>query len=118
MANDEVKDEVAELTPFDPTKKKNKKKVVIQDPADDSVDKLAEKTETLVVSDGLDFSNLKKKKKKRVQTSVLLCMVHVAPARMQTRHLPNCQAKRPPVAHVCMNHAQSIKLTDSLTKAI
>lgn len=36
-----------QITPFDPTKKKKKKKVVIQDPADDSVDKLAEKTEAL-----------------------------------------------------------------------
>lgn len=36
-----------QLAPFDPTKKKKKKKVVIQDPSDDSVDKLAEKTETL-----------------------------------------------------------------------
>ncbi|XVE95801.1 hypothetical protein REPUB_Repub02eG0164400 [Reevesia pubescens] len=69
MADDEVKDEVAELAPFDPTKKKKKKKVVIQDPADDSVDKLADKTEALSVSDGLDFSNLKKKKKKQVETS-------------------------------------------------
>ena len=36
-----------QLTSFDPTKKKKKKKVVIQDPTDDSVDKLAEKTEAL-----------------------------------------------------------------------
>ena len=36
-----------QIAPFDPTKKKKKKKVVIQDPADDDVDKLAEKTETL-----------------------------------------------------------------------
>lgn len=33
--------------PFDPSKKKKKKKVVIEDAADDSVDKLAEKTESL-----------------------------------------------------------------------
>lgn len=36
-----------QLAPFDPTKKKKKKKVVIQDSADDSVDKLTEKTESL-----------------------------------------------------------------------
>lgn len=36
-----------QIAPFDPTKKKKKKKVVIQDPADESVDKLAEKTESL-----------------------------------------------------------------------
>ncbi|WRX25147.1 Translation initiation factor IF2/IF5 domain - like 2 [Theobroma cacao] len=71
MADDEVKDEVAEITPFDPTKKKKKKKVVIQDPADDSVDKLAEKTEALSVSDGLDFTSMKKKKKKQVEASTL-----------------------------------------------
>ncbi|XP_052187644.1 eukaryotic translation initiation factor 2 subunit beta [Diospyros lotus] len=66
----EVKEEVADIAPFDPTKKKKKKKVVIQDPADDAVDKLAEKTESLSVSDGLEntFSGLKKKKKKPVQT--------------------------------------------------
>lgn len=36
-----------QIAPFDPTKKKKKKKVVIQDINDDSVDKLAEKTENL-----------------------------------------------------------------------
>ncbi|PSR95011.1 Eukaryotic translation initiation factor 2 subunit beta like [Actinidia chinensis var. chinensis] len=77
MADDEnpneMKEEVADIAPFDPTKKKKKKKVVIQDPADDDVDKLAEKTETLSVSEGLEntFSGLKKKKKKPVQTDVL-----------------------------------------------
>ncbi|KAK8712117.1 hypothetical protein V6N13_147367 [Hibiscus sabdariffa] len=69
MADDEVKEEIPELTSFDPTKKKKKKKVVIQDAADDSVDKIAEKTESLSVSEGLDFSTLKKKKKKQVETS-------------------------------------------------
>ncbi|XP_068668465.1 eukaryotic translation initiation factor 2 subunit beta-like [Aristolochia californica] len=66
----DLKDDVAELVPFDPTKKKKKKKVVIQDPADDSVDKLAEKTENLSVSDGLEsnFTGMKKKKKKAVET--------------------------------------------------
>jgi len=73
MADDnsnDVKEEVADIAPFDPTKKKKKKKVVIQDPADDSVDKLAEKAENLSVSDGLEstFSGLKKKKKKQVET--------------------------------------------------
>ncbi|KAG5514965.1 hypothetical protein RHGRI_036114 [Rhododendron griersonianum] len=44
----EVKEEVvADIAPFDPPKKKKKKKVVIQDPADDDVDELAEKTESL-----------------------------------------------------------------------
>lgn len=38
---------ILQLAPFDPTKKKKKKKVVIQDSADDSVDKLAEKTVSL-----------------------------------------------------------------------
>jgi hypothetical protein len=36
-----------QIAPFDPSKKKKKKKVVIEDLADDSVDKLAEKTENL-----------------------------------------------------------------------
>lgn len=38
-----------QFAPFDPTKKKKKKKkeVVIQDPADDSVDKLGEKVDNL-----------------------------------------------------------------------
>ncbi|KAJ4702512.1 eukaryotic translation initiation factor 2 subunit beta-like [Melia azedarach] len=69
----DAKDEVAELAPFDPTKKKKKKKVTIQDTEDDSVDKLAEKTENLSVSEGLEstFAGLKKKKKKPVETSIL-----------------------------------------------
>ncbi|KAJ4970027.1 hypothetical protein NE237_003126 [Protea cynaroides] len=69
----DVKDDVAELAPFDPTKKKKKKKVVIQDPTDDAVDKLAEKTENLSVSDGLEntFAGMKKKKKKLVETDTL-----------------------------------------------
>lgn len=37
-----------QLAPFDATKKKKKKKtVVLQDPAEDTVDKLAEKTDAL-----------------------------------------------------------------------
>ncbi|KAI3676328.1 hypothetical protein L1987_85934 [Smallanthus sonchifolius] len=69
----EVKDEVANLAPFDPTKKKKKKKVVIQDPADDSMEQLAEKTESLTVSESLEptFTGLKKKKKKPLQTDLL-----------------------------------------------
>ncbi|CAK9182338.1 unnamed protein product [Ilex paraguariensis] len=67
------KDDAADIAPFDPTKKKKKKKVLIQDPADDSVENLAEKTESLSVSEGLEttFSGLKKKKKKPVHTDLL-----------------------------------------------
>ncbi|KAA0065907.1 eukaryotic translation initiation factor 2 subunit beta [Cucumis melo var. makuwa] len=70
----DVTDQVADIAPFDPTKKKKKKKVVLQDPTDEIVDKLAEKTESLSVSDGLEtttFSGLKKKKKKPVEASSL-----------------------------------------------
>ncbi|KAM3373904.1 eukaryotic translation initiation factor 2 subunit beta [Capsicum galapagoense] len=73
MADEENQNElVADIAPFDPTKKKKKKKVVIQDPADDSVDSLAEKTENLTVSEGLEatFSG-KKKKKKPAHTDLL-----------------------------------------------
>ncbi|KAK3151535.1 hypothetical protein QOZ80_3AG0247140 [Eleusine coracana subsp. coracana] len=71
MADDESsekKEEVPELTPFDPTKKKKKKKVVIQDPADE-VDKLSEKTENLTVTESGEpsFAGMKKKKKKPVE---------------------------------------------------
>lgn len=57
-----------QLAPFDPTKKKKKKKVVIQEPSDE-VDKLAEKTETLAVTEPaeLNFTGMKKKKKKQVR---------------------------------------------------
>lgn len=63
----EKREEVSELAPFDPTKKKKKKKVSIQDPSDE-VDKLADKTESLAVSEPaeLNFSGMKKKKKKQV----------------------------------------------------
>ncbi|KAL5196631.1 hypothetical protein ABZP36_000143 [Zizania latifolia] len=63
----EKKEEVSELSPYDPTKKKKKKKVVIQDPSDE-VDKLAEKTENLRVAEPgeLNFTGMKKKKKKQV----------------------------------------------------
>ncbi|KAK4802156.1 hypothetical protein SAY86_000359 [Trapa natans] len=65
----DIKGEVPELAPFDPAKKKKKKKNVMSDLADDSVDKLSEKAESLSVSDGLDntFTGLKKKKKKQVE---------------------------------------------------
>uniref|UniRef100_A0A0A0LT22 Uncharacterized protein n=1 Tax=Cucumis sativus TaxID=3659 RepID=A0A0A0LT22_CUCSA len=64
----DANDQVADIA-FDPTKKKKKKKVVLQDRTDEIVDKLAEKTESLSVSDGLEtttFSGLKKKKKKQM----------------------------------------------------
>ncbi|CAN1158978.1 hypothetical protein LINPERPRIM_LOCUS12147 [Linum perenne] len=74
MADEEhtdLKEEVPELAPFDPTKKK--KKVVIQDIVEESVDKLTEKTESLSVADGAEssFLGLKKKKKKPVETKLL-----------------------------------------------
>ncbi|KAL2665081.1 hypothetical protein AAZV13_02G199700 [Glycine max] len=69
----EMKEEVPEIVPFDPTKKKKKKKITIVDPADDPVEKLAEKTENLSVSEGVEtaFAGLKKKKKKPVEMSNL-----------------------------------------------
>ncbi|KAL1332382.1 hypothetical protein HN51_061191 [Arachis hypogaea] len=68
----DMKEEVAEITPFDPNKKKKKKKTTIIDPADD-LDKLAEKTENLTVAEGVEstFAGLKKKKKKPVEISNL-----------------------------------------------
>ncbi|KAK9054976.1 hypothetical protein SSX86_026055 [Deinandra increscens subsp. villosa] len=70
---EEVKDEGSSIAPFDPSKKKKKKKVVIQDLADDPMEQLAEKTESLSVSDSLEpaFTGLKKKKKKPIQTDLL-----------------------------------------------
>ncbi|KAJ0810741.1 putative translation initiation factor IF2/IF5 [Helianthus annuus] len=50
----ELKDEAADLAPFDPAKKKKKKKVVIQDPAEDSVEELVEKTDSLSGPTGED----------------------------------------------------------------
>ncbi|XP_020084945.1 eukaryotic translation initiation factor 2 subunit beta-like [Ananas comosus] len=73
----QMKEEVPELAPFDPTKKKKKKKkkknVVIQDPADE-VDKLAEKTKNLTVTESGEpsFAGMKKKKKKPVETDFLI----------------------------------------------
>ncbi|KAL2317952.1 hypothetical protein Fmac_031828 [Flemingia macrophylla] len=69
----EMKEEVPEIAPFDPTKKKKKKKITIVDPADDPVEKLAEKTDNLSVADGVEtaFTGLKKKKKKPVEISNL-----------------------------------------------
>ncbi|KAI3826328.1 hypothetical protein L1987_00375 [Smallanthus sonchifolius] len=61
----ELKDEAADLAPFhDPMKKK----VVIQDPAEDFVEQLVEKTNSLSVSEILEptFTGLKKKKKKQI----------------------------------------------------
>ncbi|XP_074577458.1 eukaryotic translation initiation factor 2 subunit beta-like [Curcuma longa] len=68
----EMKEEVPELAPFDPTKKKKKKKVAIQDPVEE-VEKLAEKTESLTVDEtsGPSFVGMKKKKKKPVETNFL-----------------------------------------------
>ncbi|XP_042441509.1 eukaryotic translation initiation factor 2 subunit beta-like [Zingiber officinale] len=68
----EMKEEVPELAPFDPTKKKKKKKVAIQDPAEE-VEKLAEKTESLAVDEisGPSFVGMRKKKKKPVETNFL-----------------------------------------------
>ncbi|XP_031248060.1 eukaryotic translation initiation factor 2 subunit beta-like [Pistacia vera] len=67
---DENQNDVAELAPFDPTKEKKKKKVVIQDAA---VNKLDDKTDSLSVSEGLEstFTGSKKKKKKPVEASIL-----------------------------------------------
>ncbi|KAK1360753.1 hypothetical protein POM88_045227 [Heracleum sosnowskyi] len=68
MVDDEnvnpIKDESADIAPFDPSKKK---KVVIQKPSDEPVDKLVETTKNLSVTEGLDtvFAGLKKKKKKK-----------------------------------------------------
>ncbi|XP_057789695.1 eukaryotic translation initiation factor 2 subunit beta-like isoform X2 [Salvia miltiorrhiza] len=70
---EEVKDEGGDIAPFDPSKKKKKKKPVAQELAeDDSVDTIAEKTESLSVSDGLEtsFAGLKKKKKKAAHTDL------------------------------------------------
>ncbi|KAI3874699.1 hypothetical protein MKX03_015176 [Papaver bracteatum] len=69
------KDDVAELAPFDPSKKKKKKKPVAlsTDLADDSLDKLTEKTDNLSVAEGVEnaFAGLKKKKKKPVESEFL-----------------------------------------------
>ncbi|KAG8388791.1 hypothetical protein BUALT_Bualt02G0161900 [Buddleja alternifolia] len=70
----EVKDDAADIAPFDPTKKKKKKKPVAQDLSlDESVDTLTEKTESLSVSDvpETSFAGLKKKKKKAAHTDLL-----------------------------------------------
>ncbi|KAI3994145.1 hypothetical protein MKX01_012402 [Papaver californicum] len=72
MVDLKEKDDVSELAPFDPSKKKKKKKPVAlsTDLADDSLDKLTEKTDSLSVSEGVEnaFAGLKKKKKKPVET--------------------------------------------------
>ncbi|KAG8068031.1 hypothetical protein GUJ93_ZPchr0005g15864 [Zizania palustris] len=63
----ERKEEVSELTPFDPTKKK----VVIQDSSDE-VDMLAEKTDSLTFSETAEpcFPGMKKKKHVEHDTSL------------------------------------------------
>ncbi|KAK7302091.1 hypothetical protein RJT34_12970 [Clitoria ternatea] len=73
-AQSDQKGEVAEVLPFDPTKKKKKKKITIIDPTDASMDNLADKTENLSVSEGVEstFTGLKKKKKKPVEVSNLI----------------------------------------------
>ncbi|KAL6988206.1 hypothetical protein U1Q18_013953 [Sarracenia purpurea var. burkii] len=66
----EAKEDVPEIAPFDPTKKKKKKKPVIQDTAADTTDKLTENIDNLSISEGVEneFIGLKKKKKKPVET--------------------------------------------------
>lgn len=65
----EVKEELA---PFDPSKRKKKKKpVVVQDSSDDSADRLAEKTQSLSVSDGAESTLFGKKKWKPVENGLL-----------------------------------------------
>ncbi|KAL3625839.1 hypothetical protein CASFOL_030368 [Castilleja foliolosa] len=68
-----VKDDVPDIAPFDPTKKKKKKKPVPQDLVEDApVASLVEKTESLSVTDPLDsFTGLKKKKKKAAHADLL-----------------------------------------------
>nr|CAD1839927.1 unnamed protein product [Ananas comosus var. bracteatus] len=80
----EIKEEVPELAPFDPMKKKKKKKGVIHDSTDE-VENLAEKTENLAEalvgpsrlnvliteSSEPSFVGMKKKKKKPVETDFL-----------------------------------------------
>lgn len=75
MVDLKEKDDVSELAPFDPSKKKKKKKPVAlsTDLADDSLDKLTEKTDNLSVTEGVEnaFAGLKKKKKKPVESEFL-----------------------------------------------
>ncbi|XP_020584389.1 eukaryotic translation initiation factor 2 subunit beta-like isoform X2 [Phalaenopsis equestris] len=68
-----LKEEIPELVPFDPSRKKKKKKVVIRDPNEEA-DKLAENTENLSVADTPEpnFVGMKKKKKKQVETDFLI----------------------------------------------
>ncbi|KMT17413.1 hypothetical protein BVRB_2g038680 [Beta vulgaris subsp. vulgaris] len=64
--------DVPELAPFDPTKKKKKKKVTIQEFNDENVEPLSDKMEKMTVSDGAEtsFAGLKKKKKKQVDPNL------------------------------------------------
>ncbi|XP_052173894.1 eukaryotic translation initiation factor 2 subunit beta-like isoform X2 [Diospyros lotus] len=69
----EAKEDVPDILPFDPTKKKKKKKPVNQDAGPDASGKLAETIEDLSISEGVEnaFVGLKKKKKKPVETDSL-----------------------------------------------
>ncbi|KAJ8433854.1 hypothetical protein Cgig2_032065 [Carnegiea gigantea] len=68
----EVKEEVADIAPFDPTKKKKKKKTTIQEFNGESAEPLADKMESLAVSEVGEpsFAGLKKKKKKPVDPNM------------------------------------------------
>lgn len=68
----EVKEEVADIAPFDPTKKKKKKKTTIQEFNGESAEPLADKMESLAVSEvgEASFAGLKKKKKKPVDPNM------------------------------------------------
>ncbi|KAG0479085.1 hypothetical protein HPP92_013804 [Vanilla planifolia] len=68
----EIKEEIPELAPFDPTKKKKKKKPVAQDNPEE-VENLVEKTENLSVEDVSEpvFSGSKKKQKKQVELDLV-----------------------------------------------
>ncbi|GER38647.1 eukaryotic translation initiation factor 2 beta subunit-like [Striga asiatica] len=82
MADDENHNEIKEgindvhdIAPFDPTKKKKKKKPVPQDLAEEEpVDSLVEKAENLSISETgeTSFAGLKKKKKKPAHTDLLI----------------------------------------------
>ncbi|KAK4483052.1 hypothetical protein RD792_010228 [Penstemon davidsonii] len=70
---EEVKNDVGDIAPFDPSKKKKKKKPVALDIVEDEpVDAIVEKTESLSVSEGPEasFAGLKKKKKKPAHTDL------------------------------------------------
>lgn len=66
----EAKEDASEIAAFDPTKKKKKKNIIVQDIGNDAVDQLSDKTENLSIADGVEnaFVGLKKKKKKPAGT--------------------------------------------------